>query len=65
VVAEARESDGFQASRAKRESATISAGGCLDGPLLQRLKAVAEGRAVSGAELDAADDVTDEIAGDC
>ena len=30
----------------------------------KRLKAVAEGRAVSGAELDAAEDVTDEIAGD-
>jgi carbon monoxide dehydrogenase subunit G len=30
----------------------------------KRLKAVAEGRAVSGAELDAAEDVTDDIAGD-
>lgn len=30
----------------------------------KRLKAVAEGRAVSGAELDAAEDATDEIAGD-
>ena len=30
----------------------------------KRLKAVAEGRAVSGTELDAAEDVSDEIAGD-
>lgn len=30
----------------------------------KRLKAVAEGRAVSGAELDAAEDLSDEIAGD-
>ncbi len=30
----------------------------------KRLKAVAEGRAVSGAELDAAEDVTDELPGD-